>query len=392
MSTRASYRPRPGPEGVVRGSPPATRVDRRAWTGLSALTKGLAILVAGVVLMQTPPSRAQDGPTFALATGEPGSASYRFGLGVASLLESVALPDGTKVEVEVQESLSPEERVSRLREDAGFAVVAAGDEALADPGVQEEIRAVVGLADGNQLLVSAGLADDLAYQTTQVIFENAEFLRLLDDEIGDLEPAASFESMTVAVHPGALRYYREHGLERSDLAGVEAPPEEVPADAAPVEEVADAPAATAVADPEESSGQTSADPGSAPDLAAREEGSAEAGAEPRNFTVYFGFDESVLDPNQIPTVAEACRYAATLASAEFILNGHADTVGPEPYNDGLSLSRAQSVAAAIRNDPRFQDATSVMSFGERDLAVPTANEVKEPKNRRVVITVVAGER
>jgi outer membrane protein OmpA-like peptidoglycan-associated protein len=108
----------------------------------------------------------------------------------------------------------------------------------------------------------------------------------------------------------------------------------------------------------------------------------------KSFVVYFDFDQSRMDPQQIPTVAEACRYAATLPSASFVLAGHADTVGTETYNQQLSHSRAQSVAATIRNDERFKDALNVIEFGESKPAVPTDDGVAEPMNRRVVITVV----
>jgi OOP family OmpA-OmpF porin len=113
--------------------------------------------------------------------------------------------------------------------------------------------------------------------------------------------------------------------------------------------------------------------------------------EGKSFTVYFDFDDAEFDMNQIGVVQDACGYAATLPSAEFVLAGHADTMGPEPYNDRLSLARAQSVASVIRNDPRFRDALNVIRFGERDLAVPTQDDVEEPENRRVVITVVPGK-
>jgi outer membrane protein OmpA-like peptidoglycan-associated protein len=318
------------------------RFDRRVWTGIAALTKGMAILVAGATLMHTPLGHAQDGPLLRVAVGKPGSASHQIGRGVASLLRTMALADGTKVQAEVWESLPPVERVFALREDVQLAVVPADDEALEHPRAQKELRAAVVLADGNQILVIAKLDDALVYQTTQMIFENAGLLREYYDEIGALEPSASLERMSLAVHPGAMRYYREQGQERSDLAD-------------------------------------------------REDLSVQALPDPESFMVYFGFNEASLDSIQVSTVAEACRYAATLPSAEFVLGGHTDTFGPNWYNDRLSLSRAESVAAAIRSDSRFRDATNVISFGEQQLAVQTADEVREPDNRRVVITVVPGK-
>jgi outer membrane protein OmpA-like peptidoglycan-associated protein len=319
----------------------AARPDRRPDRKLAPITKGIALLIAGTMMMQTLPVRAQDGPVLAVAVGEPESASYKIGLGVASLLRTAA---STKVQAEVHEFLTPKERVLGLLQNFQLAVVPAGDQALQDPLAREKIRAAVGLADGNQVLVKAELDDAVVYQITRTIFENVDFLRLLYDDLGELDPRASVERISIEVHPGAMLYYREQGqVEVEDLAGLV-------------------------------------------------DASDQAFLDPRDFTVYFGFDQATLDPEEVGTIAEACRYASTLPSAELILGGYADTAGPEPYNDGLSLARAQSVAGAIRNDPRFRDALHVISFGERKLAVQTADEVREPKNRRVVITVVPGER
>jgi outer membrane protein OmpA-like peptidoglycan-associated protein len=175
------------------------------------------------------------------------------------------------------------------------------------------------------------------------LFEHPDVLRSAYADVGDLEPATSLERIKESVHPGALRYYEKHSEQQ---------------------------AAAAVSE------------------------SADAGLEPpegKSFAVYFDFDVATFDLGQIDIVQEACGYAATLPSAEFIVAGHADTMGPEPYNDRLSLARAQSVASIIRNDPRFRDALDVIKFGEHRPAVATADEVAEPKNRRVVITVMPGK-
>jgi outer membrane protein OmpA-like peptidoglycan-associated protein len=111
----------------------------------------------------------------------------------------------------------------------------------------------------------------------------------------------------------------------------------------------------------------------------------------RSFTIFFETDEAKLDREDYVSVAEACRYAATLPTARFIISGHADTVGPETYNTQLSRRRAESAAGAIENDPRFREALSVMEYGESMLAVTTEDGVDEPKNRRVEITVVQNE-
>ena len=110
----------------------------------------------------------------------------------------------------------------------------------------------------------------------------------------------------------------------------------------------------------------------------------------KSFTLYFETDEAKLDKTDFVSLAEACQFAATLPSARFVISGHTDTMGPDTYNDWLSKQRAANVAVAIRNDPRFREALSVMEYGERYLAVATDDEVSEPMNRRVEIAVVPG--
>ncbi len=108
----------------------------------------------------------------------------------------------------------------------------------------------------------------------------------------------------------------------------------------------------------------------------------------KSFTLFFETDNADLDRDDIKSVAEACRYAATLSRARFVISGHTDTVGTASYNNQLAKIRADGVAAAIRNDPRFREALSVVEYGESNLAVVTDDNVPEARNRRVKITIV----
>lgn len=333
------------------------------WINVGAAFEGIATGLAGMMLILAPPALAQEDAALAIAVGDPGSASYEVGRGLVALLETEDLADGTKIQAQMWESLSPAERVTVLFEETQLAVIPAGEAELQTPRARQQVRAAVGMADGNQVLVRTDLGAALVYQLTQLIFEHPDILRSAAATGGDLKPNESLERIKGPVHPGALRYYEEHYYEER---------RERPAAAA--SPGADSPAADV----------------SAGDLPAVE-GATTALPGERSFTVYFDFDDATFDLNQVGIVQQACGYAASLPSAEFILSGHADTMGPEPYNDRLSLARAQSVASVIRNDPRFRDALNVIKFGELRPAVPTADEVGEPKNRRVVITVVPGK-
>jgi outer membrane protein OmpA-like peptidoglycan-associated protein len=344
--------------GVAAGSHPQQRL-----LTAGPILKAVVIMLGSMLLMLTPRAFAQDDSqsdqVLAIGVGDPGSPSYMVGLWLTSLLRVGAVIDGAKTRIELWESLSPADRLVILFEEAQLAVIPAGEAELQKPRIRQQVRAAIGLADGNQVLVRADLSDDFVYDLTKLMFEHSDLMQLIYPEVGDLNPGASLMRIQGAAHPGALRFYEKYSKQAA--VGLPAAAVDLP--------TADPPVA---------------------DLATAED-AATALPEGKSFTVYFGFDDADFDMNQIGVVQEACGYAGTLPAAEFILSGYADTVGPEPYNDGLSLSRAQSVAAVIRNDPRFQDALHLIRFGERDLAVPTTDEVAERRNRRVVFTVVPGE-
>jgi outer membrane protein OmpA-like peptidoglycan-associated protein len=67
------------------------------------------------------------------------------------------------------------------------------------------------------------------------------------------------------------------------------------------------------------------------------------------------------------------------------VNGYTDRSGADQYNQGLSVRRANAVAAELlrRGVPRNEIVTR--GFGEANPLVPTADDVREPQNRRVEI-------
>lgn len=67
-------------------------------------------------------------------------------------------------------------------------------------------------AIGNILVTHAGVSDDLAYQMTKLLFENLDRLEASHAAAGAIDPAKATEGLTIPLHPGAERYYREAGL------------------------------------------------------------------------------------------------------------------------------------------------------------------------------------
>jgi len=108
---------------------------------------------------------------------------------------------------------------------------------------------------------------------------------------------------------------------------------------------------------------------------------------PQQFILYFPSGTADLPPELNAELADILSIAAHRPGGEIIVIGHTDRVGSLESNDALSLRRAQAVRDLIIQrgfDPKMIQA---VGRGERELLVPTDDEVAEPKNRRVEILV-----
>ena len=107
---------------------------------------------------------------------------------------------------------------------------------------------------------------------------------------------------------------------------------------------------------------------------------------PRQFLLYFETGDTLTVESQA-LMAQIVEVVRGRSTADATVIGHTDTTGNAASNAALGLRRAllvrtQLLAAGLRDDQI--DATS---HGEADLLVPTADNVAEPRNRRVEVTV-----
>jgi outer membrane protein OmpA-like peptidoglycan-associated protein len=147
----------------------------------------------------------------------------------------------------------------------------------------------------------------------------------------------------------------------------------------------DQPYATArVKDPGELE-RSQADP-----TAVREAFAPALGAQPPRpvvFRLYFLGNSEEFTPESKLEIQKIFPEIASHPAPEIVVVGHTDRIGTVSYNDALSLRRAERV----RNDlvglgiPR--DRITIAGRGEREPIVQTEDEVVEPRNRRVEITV-----
>ena len=108
---------------------------------------------------------------------------------------------------------------------------------------------------------------------------------------------------------------------------------------------------------------------------------------PARFILYFEHDSVDLTPESQAFLKKVIETIRDRAPVDISVVGHTDTVGKKEYNYALSLKRAGAVASILRGkgvDPSVLDITS---HGKDNPLVPTGDQVHEPRNRRVEITV-----
>jgi opacity protein-like surface antigen len=114
---------------------------------------------------------------------------------------------------------------------------------------------------------------------------------------------------------------------------------------------------------------------------------APAPAPSRTYLVFFDWDKATLTDRARQIVAEAAQASTHVTYTKIQVNGYTDTSGTPQYNQGLSIRRAQAVAAQLVTDGVPRTVISIAGFGETHLLVPTAQGVREPQNRRVEIII-----
>ena len=78
------------------------------------------------------------------------------------------------------------------------------------PNQDKDINTV---AQPNFLAVRADLDDDVVYQITKTIYENLPFLNAIHSATRDMHIDQALAGLPMPLHPGALRYFREVGLD-----------------------------------------------------------------------------------------------------------------------------------------------------------------------------------
>ena len=110
-------------------------------------------------------------------------------------------------------------------------------------------------------------------------------------------------------------------------------------------------------------------------------------AGPARFLLYFKENSEDLTPESEALVPEILRSIRDRSATAITIIGHTDTTGDRNSNYKLALGRARRMADLLASQGVDPNIAEIESHGEDDLLVKTGDQVREPRNRRVEITV-----
>ena len=76
-----------------------------------------------------------------------------------------------------------------------------------------QTKTIYTVAQPNFLAVHEDVSDEDVYQITKTIYENLPFLNSIHKATKAMNPEKAIDGLTVPLHPGAARYYKEIGLD-----------------------------------------------------------------------------------------------------------------------------------------------------------------------------------
>lgn len=108
---------------------------------------------------------------------------------------------------------------------------------------------------------------------------------------------------------------------------------------------------------------------------------------PSHFVLYFEKDSDTLTRDSERQYQNVFDDIKRRRVYEVEVIGHTDTLGNPPHNQQLSLSRAEMIRHRLVRDGLSPKSISLAGRGQLDPAVPSGDQVAEPRNRRVEIIV-----
>ncbi len=108
---------------------------------------------------------------------------------------------------------------------------------------------------------------------------------------------------------------------------------------------------------------------------------------PKQYNLYFISGEAQLTSESKSMLPQIIAEIKVRPTVDISIIGHTDRVGTNEYNYKLSYERAKLMYDILVSEGLPAGSIDVTSHGEENPLIPTADDVPEPKNRRVEVTV-----
>ena len=108
---------------------------------------------------------------------------------------------------------------------------------------------------------------------------------------------------------------------------------------------------------------------------------------PATFILYFLQDSNELTDESTAVLPQIIQTIQKRGSTDIVISGHTDTVGKKEYNYKLALERAKVLYDILVANGAVPANITVTSHGEGNPLIKTADEVAEPRNRRVEVVI-----
>ena len=107
----------------------------------------------------------------------------------------------------------------------------------------------------------------------------------------------------------------------------------------------------------------------------------------RSYTLYFIEGTTDLAPESLTVLDDIKADIARRPGVEVEVTGHTDTVGKAEDNDALSQRRAEEIVGVLATVGIDRSLMTAVGRGERELRVPTMDNIENPLDRRVEVLV-----
>lgn len=109
--------------------------------------------------------------------------------------------------------------------------------------------------------------------------------------------------------------------------------------------------------------------------------------QPLHFILYFKSESTELKPDSLKTLPKIIESINSRNSQHISVIGHSDTAGDQKYNLQLSRKRASAIKRVLVKKGIDSTYIKSTSHGEENPLIKTADNVHEPRNRRVEVVV-----